>query len=213
MSQSQTQNKTPSQSGSTRRLVINGSPGGRKILPNRPTQTHKPRRAPSVEHQPPHVPHVLFSNGTPSNLAGPGYPVQVNHCVRNDCFGVNQPHSESVRSHRVYVDGCDVGFVIGSGGATIKRIKHQCRALIKYFPPEQVHEGNGMTTGFFNIRGNERQIHTAKISILELVVESKRRSISQLSSSAGAVPVHSTPQNTSMVNDSYKPKSPIYDPS
>ena len=112
----------------------------------------------------------------------PGHQMPMGHQVPMMPMVPNYQHQArpQVRSHRVYVDDEDVGFVIGGGGSTVKRIKSQTGALIKHFkndPEDTEHD-----TGYFNLRGNDHQIHCAKISIQELVIESKRRRIDRCSS-------------------------------
>lgn len=213
------------QDGRNRRLVIKGRTGGNASSRHPSSaRTHSAHRPPPIAmygapppqtHAPPMLPH-------PSTIVAPGYSGVPPHFIPQ----VSAPvAADQLRSHRVYVDAADVGFVIGGGGATIKRIKTQTGALVKYFPPDTEHQGDQPTTGYFNIRGTDRQIHTAKISIQELVIESKRRKIAELQNQLGSggdngvviqPPANYTypPQSPTYAPQSpkYAPKSPTYSP-
>ena len=189
---------------SKRRLVVNTRS---RSGPSR----HPPAMIPGHGMVPPgmlHTPH-MYSVHLPENFQGPP-PGQ----YQGPPPGQRQGHRQSNRSHshplnqRLYVDDEDVGFVIGRGGETVKRIKRQSGALIKHF----AHEGDDPKhdTGYFNLRGDQFQIHQAKIAIQELVIESKRREIEKLRSGSGGNMVSSIQNGDS--SPQYSPQSPTYAP-
>ena len=189
--QTQNQGSSASNHVNPRKLVI--KPRGHRGHQSRGGPHHSNRSVPLTRPPPLHFPH-------PTTVLPGSFPQMIPQ--------VHVPGNQN-RSHRVYVDDDDVGFVIGGGGATIKRIKSQTGALVKYFPSgEDDNSGSGPSTGYFNIRGDERQIHLAKISIQELVIESKRRKIAQLTSHA-----NSGGDFPSTSAQAFTPRSPTYAPS
>ena len=139
----------------------------------------------------------------------PGKPDGYQHHGRRDYQGPPPARNQHIRdrtrqiTRRLDVDDTDVGFVIGKGGATVKRIKAQSGAGIKHFKSSTDDRGERVR-GYFSIRGSEYQIHNAMLDIYELVVESKRRAVADLQSHrnefAGVTPHH----------NEFVPKSPEY---
>ena len=110
---------------------------------------------------------------------------------------------------RVYVDNEDVGFVIGGGGSTIKRIKHQTGASIKFYDDKAVDDSK---PGYFNVRGSEYQIHQATIQIQELIIESQRRRLARLMGGPVQTQANETPGYAPRSPGGYAPRSPDYAP-
>ena len=116
------------QGASKRRLVVkrkqgqNSTPHGHP----QPNQFTVPRMGP--------VHHVPVAIGMPGHHIPP-HQIPMPHQVPMMPMVPNfqHPTRPQIRSHRVYVDDEDVGFVIGGGGSTVKRIKGQTGALIKHF--------------------------------------------------------------------------------
>lgn len=142
------------------------------------------RAPPSHHHGPPSHHHAPPSHHAPPPHRGPVHP-----------------------DRRVYVDNEDVGFVIGGGGSTIKRIKHQTGASIKFYDDKAVDDSK---PGYFNVRGSEYQIHMATIQIQELIIESQRRRLARVSSTP--VPIPSGHDYTPRSPGGYTPQSPAYAP-
>ena len=185
-----------------------GAPKRRLVVKRKQGQNTRPHTSSAPLPHPSHfvnqsmVPMAGHMPGHQMPMGLPGHQVPMMPMVPN----FQHQGRPQTRSHRVYVDDEDVGFVIGGGGSTVKRIKSQTGALIKHFkndPEDSEHD-----TGYFNLRGNDHQIHCAKISIQELVIESKRRRIaSLLQQVSGAVGGYGAPSSPT-----YAPRSPTYAP-
>lgn len=206
MSSNQNTPAPQNQGASKRRLVVKRKQGQN----TRSNTSSAPLPHPSqfASHQVPMMPMAGHMPGHQIPMGIPGHQVPMMPMVPN----FQHQARPQVRSHRVYVDDEDVGFVIGGGGSTVKRIKSQTGALIKHFKNDP--EDSEHNSGYFNLRGNDHQIHCAKISIQELVIESKRRRIASLLQQVEGVGggYGSNSPGYAPRSPDYAPRSPDYTP-
>jgi hypothetical protein len=112
-------------------------------------------------------------------------------------------HSKNVETiiRTVPVPSSDTGFVIGTGGKTVKAIKSRTKTSIRHFDADPA---NDRPYPYFSVRGSPAGVCDAVLEIHKLMLESQRRS--------GSVTYDSVGGGSDSVDKSedYTPKSPEY---
>ena len=159
--------------------TMNTSP--HTTMSDRPTAPHKPERKGKRGAPPPIAFRPISTNVSSGLVDGvPGGGCNVGSIASHTMPSFRPNSNTRIINFRLYVDDEDVGFVIGSGGATLKRIKRQSGSKVKYFKVDAEGNSGSELNGYFNIRGGQYEIHLAQIAIQELVIESKRRNLTDV---------------------------------
>jgi hypothetical protein len=103
------------------------------------------------------------------------------------------------------------GFVIGSGGSTIKGVKTRTLTSIKMFESDPQ---NNRPYPYFSIRGSSQEnVLNAVLSVHNLMIEGIRRNTLGGSDSTSAVPDAPQSPNYTPSSPSYSPSTPTFYPS